>query len=160
MVFDVTLAFAPIFCRAYINYTVYVISTQFYPSCTLIPDNLYMFIVSVKHDPEACLGHLKQYKIEEIRKATNNFKKTNILGHGGYGIVYQGDLDGTIVAIKRLKDHHSVVGDDQFHTEIEVISLAVHRNLLHLTGFCITNNERLLVYPYMPNGTVSSKLKG
>ncbi|OEL26548.1 Protein NSP-INTERACTING KINASE 3 [Dichanthelium oligosanthes] len=106
------------------------------------------------------LGHLKQYRFKEIRNATNNFSQRNILGEGGYGIVYKGHLpDGTPVAVKRLKDHDSVVGDDQFHTEVEVISLAVHRNLLHLIGFCIANNERLLVYPYMPNGTVASKLK-
>ncbi|KAG0517172.1 hypothetical protein BDA96_09G065400 [Sorghum bicolor] len=115
--------------------------------------------VSVQHDPKGCLGHLKQYKFKEIRKATNNFSQKNILGEGGYGIVYKGDLDGTTVAVKRLKDRDSVIGDGQFHTEIEVISLAVHRNVLHLTGFCIANNERLLVYPYMPNGTVASKLK-
>jgi len=59
-----------------------------------------MFIVSVQHDPEGCLGHLKQYKFKEIRKATNNFSQTNILGEGGYGIVYKGDLDGTTVAVK------------------------------------------------------------
>ncbi|CAL4895475.1 unnamed protein product [Urochloa decumbens] len=77
-----------------------------------------------------------------------------------FGIVYKGDLpNGTPVAVKRLKDHDSVVGDDQFHTEVEVISLVVHRNLLHLIGFCIENSEKLLVYPYMPNGTVASKLK-
>lgn len=120
-----------------------------------------MFTGLVQHDPEGCLGHLKQYKFKEIRKATNNFSQRNILGEGGYGIVYKGHLpDGTTAAVKRLKDHDSVVGDDQFHTEVEVISLAVHRNILHLTGFCTANNERLLVYPYMPNGTVASKLKG
>lgn len=120
-----------------------------------------MFIVSVQHDPEGCLGHLKQYKFKEMRKATNNFSQTNILGEGGFGIVYKGDLpDGTTVAVKRLKNHDSIVGDDQFHIEVEVTSLAVHRNLLHLTGFCIENNERLLVYPYMPNGNVASKLRG
>ncbi|XP_012699908.1 protein NSP-INTERACTING KINASE 3 [Setaria italica] len=109
---------------------------------------------------EVSLGHLKHYKFKEMRNATNNFSPRNILGEGGYGIVYKGDLpDGTPVAVKRLKNPDSVVGDDQFHTEVEVISLAVHRNLLHLIGFCIANNERLLVYPYMPNGTVASKLK-
>jgi len=51
-----------------------------------------MFIVSVQHDPEGCLGHLKQYKFKEIRKTTNNFSQTNILGEGGYGIVYKGDF--------------------------------------------------------------------
>ncbi|KAG2616676.1 hypothetical protein PVAP13_3NG249475 [Panicum virgatum] len=80
--------------------------------------------------------------------------------HGrGYGIVYKGCLlDGTIVAVKRLKRHVLDVRDDQFHTEVGVIGLVVHRNLLHLTGFCTTSDERLLVYPYMPNGSVASKL--
>nr|TKW25226.1 hypothetical protein SEVIR_3G102100v2 [Setaria viridis] len=117
-------------------------------------------VADAKPGREVSLGHLKHYKFKEMRNATNNFSPRNILGEGGYGIVYKGDLpDGTPVAVKRLKNHDSVVGDDQFHTEVEVISLAVHRNLLHLIGFCIANNERLLVYPYMPNGTVASKLK-
>jgi len=116
---------------------------------------------SVQHCREVSLGHLKHYKFKEIRKATDNFNIRNILGEGGYGIVYKGHFpDGTPIAVKRLKDHDSVIGDDQFHTEVEVISLAVHRNLLHLIGFCTANNERILVYPYMPNGTVASKLKG
>lgn len=120
-----------------------------------------MITFSAKPGREVSLGHLKHYKFKEMRNATNNFSPRNILGEGGYGIVYKGDLpDGTPVAVKRLKNPDSVVGDDQFHTEVEVISLAVHRNLLHLIGFCIANNERLLVYPYMPNGTVASKLKG
>ncbi|EEE62489.1 hypothetical protein OsJ_17286 [Oryza sativa Japonica Group] len=110
--------------------------------------------------PEIYLGHLKQFMIKEIKEATNNFDRRNILGQGGFGIVYKGRLrDGTIVAVKRMKDCFSVCGDDQFHTEVEVISLIVHRNLLRLTGFCITDTERLLVYPFMPNGTVSSKLQ-
>uniref|UniRef100_A0A0E0KZ17 non-specific serine/threonine protein kinase n=1 Tax=Oryza punctata TaxID=4537 RepID=A0A0E0KZ17_ORYPU len=110
--------------------------------------------------PEIYLGHLKQFMIKEIREATNNFDRRNILGQGGFGIVYKGRLrDGTIVAVKRMKDCISVCGDDQFHTEVEVISLIVHRNLLRLTGFCVTDTERLLVYPFMPNGTVSSKLQ-
>ncbi|XP_062230254.1 protein NSP-INTERACTING KINASE 3-like [Phragmites australis] len=113
-----------------------------------------------KNGPEVRLGHLKEYRFEEIRKATDNFSRRNILGEGGYGIVYKGCLPGgTIVAVKRLKHHVLVVEDDQFHTEVEVISLVVHRNLLHLIGFCSTNDERLLVYPYMTNGTVASKLK-
>uniref|UniRef100_A0A0E0DMP4 non-specific serine/threonine protein kinase n=1 Tax=Oryza meridionalis TaxID=40149 RepID=A0A0E0DMP4_9ORYZ len=122
---------------------------------TLIPecDHIYP-------GPEIYLGHLKQFMIKEIKEATNNFDRRNILGQGGFGIVYKGRLrDGTIVAVKRMKDCFSVCGDDQFHTEVEVISLIVHRNLLRLTGFCITDTERLLVYPFMPNGTVSSKLQ-
>ncbi|KAL6897898.1 hypothetical protein ACP4OV_006857 [Aristida adscensionis] len=109
---------------------------------------------------EVHLGHLKQYKFQEIQKATNNFSRRNILGEGGYGIVYKGRFpDGTIVAVKRQKRSISEDGDNQFHIEVEVISLVVHRNLLHLIGFCNTNDERLLVYPYLPNGTVASKLQ-
>lgn len=51
-------------------------------------------------------------------------------------------------------------GELQFQTELELISLAVHRNLLRLIGFCGTSSERLLVYPYMCNGSVASRLKG
>lgn len=75
--------------------------------------------------------------------------------------MYKGLLnDGTIVAVKRLKDFNTFGGEIQFQTEVELISLAVHRNLLRLLGFCSTENERLLVYPYMPNGSVASRLKG
>ncbi|XP_020089002.1 protein NSP-INTERACTING KINASE 3-like [Ananas comosus] len=113
-----------------------------------------------QYDPEVSLGHLKRYSLKELRVATNNFNSKNILGKGGYGIVYKGCLrDGTIVAVKRLKDYNALGGEIQFQTEVEMISLAVHRNLLRLVGFCTTENERLLVYPYMPNGSVASQLR-
>ncbi|RZR72348.1 hypothetical protein BHM03_00012845 [Ensete ventricosum] len=67
--------------------------------------------------------------------------------------------DGTLVAIKRLKDGNAAGGEMQFKTEVEMISLAVHRNLLRLLGFCTTATERLLIYPYMSNGSVASRLK-
>ncbi|OIW05449.1 hypothetical protein TanjilG_12040 [Lupinus angustifolius] len=80
---------------------------------------------------------------------------------GGFGNVYKGVLsDGTLVAVKRLKDGNAAGGEIQFQTEVEMISLAVHRNLLRLYGFCMTPTERLLVYPYMSNGSVASRLKG
>ncbi|PWZ12784.1 putative LRR receptor-like serine/threonine-protein kinase [Zea mays] len=83
----------------------------------------------------------------------------NILGQGGFGIVYKGCLrNGTLVAVKRLKDP-DVTGEVQFQTEVELIGLAVHRNLLRLYGFCMTSKERLLVYPYMPNGSVADRLR-
>ncbi|KAK4410387.1 protein NSP-INTERACTING kinase, partial [Sesamum angolense] len=84
----------------------------------------------------------------------------NILGKGGFGNVYKGYLhNGTVVAVKRLKDGSNIGGEIQFQTEVEMISLAVHRNLLRLYGFCITPTERLLVYPYMSNGSVALRLK-
>lgn len=62
--------------------------------------------------------------------------------------------------MKRLKDGGAAGGERQFQTEVEMISLAVHRNLLRLYGFCMTPTEKLLVYPYMSNGSVASRLKG
>lgn len=118
------------------------------------------FDVNDQYDPEVCLGHLKRYSFKELRAATNHFNPKNILGRGGFGIVYKGCLnDGTLVAVKRLKDYNAVGGEIQFQTEVEMISLAVHRNLLRLCGFCTTESERLLVYPYMPNGSVASRLR-
>lgn len=75
--------------------------------------------------------------------------------------MYKGYLqDRTVIAVKRLKDGNAAGGEIQFQTEVEMISLAVHRNLLKLCGFCLTPTERLLVYPYMSNGSVASRLKG
>ncbi|CAI9767925.1 unnamed protein product [Fraxinus pennsylvanica] len=118
------------------------------------------FDVNDQYDPEVRLGHLRRYTFKELRAATDHFNTKNILGKGGFGIVYKGCLnDGTVVAVKRLKDYNAAGGEIQFQTEVEMISLAVHRNLLRLWGFCSTENERLLVYPYMPNGSVASRLK-
>ncbi|KAL7171535.1 hypothetical protein ACSBR2_036231 [Camellia fascicularis] len=128
-------------------------------NCSVYPEPL-SFPPDDQYDPEVCLGHLKRYTFKELRAATDHFNSKNILGKGGFGIVYKGSLnDGTTVAVKRLKDFNGVGGEIQFQTEVEMISLAVHRNLLRLWGFCTTENERILVYPYMPNGSVASRLR-
>lgn len=107
------------------------------------------------------LGNLRAFTFKELLLATDNFSTKNILGTGGFGNVYKGKLgDGTVVAVKRLKDVVGTTGESQFRTELEMISLAVHRNLLRVVGYCATSTERLLVYPYMSNGSVASRLKG
>ncbi|PHU11100.1 putative LRR receptor-like serine/threonine-protein kinase [Capsicum chinense] len=107
------------------------------------------------------LGNLRSFTFKELQRATNNFSSKNILGAGGFGNVYRGKSgDGSLVAVKRLKDISGTAGESQFRTELELISLAVHRNLLRLIGYCATPNERLLVYPYMSNGSVASRLRG
>ncbi|XP_031279293.1 protein NSP-INTERACTING KINASE 1-like isoform X2 [Pistacia vera] len=119
------------------------------------------FDVKERHHEEVSLGNLRRFQFRELQIATHNFSSKNILGKGGFGNVYKGTLpDGTVVAVKRLKDGNAIGGEIQFQTEVEMISLAVHRNLLRLYGFCITSSERLLVYPYMSNGSVASRLKG
>lgn len=123
--------------------------------------NIIYFDFSDRHHEEVSLGNLKRFQFRELQIATDNFSSKNILGKGGFGNVYKGYLqDGTVVAVKRLKDGNATGGEIQFQTEVEMISLAVHRNLLRLYGFCITTSERLLVYPYMSNGSVASRLKG
>lgn len=118
------------------------------------------FDINEQHHEQVCLGNLRRFQFRELQAATNNFSNKNILGKGGFGNVYKGCFsDGTIVAVKRLKDGNAIGGDKQFQTEVEMISLAVHRNLLRLYGFSMTPTERLLVYPYMSNGSVASRLK-
>lgn len=118
------------------------------------------FDVKDRHHEEVSLGNLRRFQFRELQIATDNFSNKKILGKGGFGNVYKGLLqDGTAVAVKRLKDGSTVGGERQFQTEVEMISLAVHRNLLRLYGFCMTATEKLLVYPYMSNGSVASRLK-
>ena len=116
---------------------------------------------SAEEDPEVHLGQLKRFSLRELQVATDSFSNKNILGRGGFGKVYKGRLaDGSLVAVKRLKEERTPGGELQFQTEVEMISMAVHRNLLRLRGFCMTPTERLLVYPYMANGSVASRLRG
>lgn len=122
---------------------------------------VYIWDIPDRYHEEVYLGNLKRFQFRELQIATHNFSNKNILGKGGFGNVYKGVLsDGTLVAVKRLKDGNAKGGEIQFQTEVEMISLAVHRNLLRLYGFCMTPTERLLVYPYMSNGSVASRLKG
>ncbi|KAL0726410.1 hypothetical protein Bca4012_022503 [Brassica carinata] len=120
----------------------------------------HFFDVPAEEDPEVHLGQLKRFSLRELQVASDNFSNRNILGRGGFGKVYKGRLaDGTLVAVKRLKEERTQGGELQFQTEVEMISMAVHRNLLRLRGFCMTPTERLLVYPYMANGSVASCLR-
>ncbi|XP_004295585.1 PREDICTED: probable LRR receptor-like serine/threonine-protein kinase At5g45780 [Fragaria vesca subsp. vesca] len=118
-----------------------------------------LFTSYVQQDYELDISHLKRFSYRELQLATSNFSSKNILGQGGYGVVYKGCLPNrTLVAVKRLRDPN-FTGEVQFQTEVEMIGLALHRNLLRLFGFCMTTNERLLVYPYMPNGSVADRLR-
>ncbi|XP_039035065.1 BRASSINOSTEROID INSENSITIVE 1-associated receptor kinase 1-like isoform X2 [Hibiscus syriacus] len=120
----------------------------------------HFFDVPAEEDPEVHLGQLKRFSLRELQVATDNFSNRHILGRGGFGKVYKGRLaDGSLVAVKRLKEERTQGGELQFQTEVEMISMAVHRNLLRLRGFCMTPTERLLVYPFMVNGSVASCLR-
>ncbi|CAN1761485.1 Probable LRR receptor-like serine/threonine-protein kinase At5g10290 [Linum perenne] len=144
--------------------------------CILLAGGLIYFICMYRHrgfkhevfvdvagevDRRIAFGQLKRFSWRELQLATDNFNEKHILGQGGFGKVYKGVLpDGTKIAVKRLTDFESPGGDAAFQREVEMISVAVHRNLLRLIGFCTTPTERLLVYPFMQNLSVAYRLRG
>lgn len=101
---------------------------------------------------------VKSFTYEEMKQATNNFDSSSEVGQGGYGKVYRGILaDGTAVAIKRAQEG-SLQGEREFLTEIELLSRLHHRNLVSLLGYCDEEGEQMLVYEFMPNGTLRDHL--
>ncbi|XP_042440123.1 LRR receptor kinase SERK2-like isoform X1 [Zingiber officinale] len=111
-------------------------------------------------DHKIAFGQLKRFTWRELKIATDDFDDKNVLGQGGFGKVYRGVLsDNSEVAVKRLIDYQSHAGEDAFIREVELISVAVHKNLLRLIGYCTTPTERLLVYPYMKNLSVAYRLR-
>ncbi|KAI9072111.1 hypothetical protein K1719_045933 [Acacia pycnantha] len=105
-----------------------------------------------------CKSRRKGYRREVFVDVAGEVDRR--IAFGGFGKVYKGVLsDNTKVAVKRLTDYESPGGDAAFQREVEMISVAVHRNLLRLIGFCTTPTERLLVYPFMQNLSVAYRLR-
>ncbi|MED6167511.1 hypothetical protein PIB30_003483 [Stylosanthes scabra] len=99
-----------------------------------------------EEDPE-----VPSYDLSVIASATDNFSDKNKLGEGGFGPVFKGTLEnGQRIAVKRLSTG-SGQGVKEFKNEIALIAKLQHRNLVKLHGYCIQNEEKLLVYEYMPN---------
>lgn len=98
--------------------------------------------------------------IQVLRSVTNDFSEENVLGKGGFGTVYKGELpDGTKIAVKRMNP--DILGDKglaEFKSEISVLTKVRHRHLVALLGYCLEGNEKLLVYEYMPQGALSRHL--
>ncbi|XP_068488361.1 probable LRR receptor-like serine/threonine-protein kinase At1g06840 [Phaseolus vulgaris] len=106
------------------------------------------------------IDSVKEFSFIELAIATNNFSSSTIVGKGGYGAVHKGILSGeTLVAIKRAAEG-SLQGQKEFLTEIELLSRLHHRNLVSLIGYCNEEEEQMLVYEFMPNGTLRDWISG
>uniref|UniRef100_A0A5B6Z1L4 Putative wall-associated receptor kinase-like 14 n=1 Tax=Davidia involucrata TaxID=16924 RepID=A0A5B6Z1L4_DAVIN len=99
------------------------------------------------------------YTYKEIERASNGFSEKQRLGTGAYGTVYAGKLhNDEWVAIKKIR-HRDSDGIEQVMNEIKLLSSVSHPNLVRLLGCCIENDEQILVYEFMPNGTLSQHLQ-
>ena len=96
------------------------------------------------------------FDLEAILTATDDFDPDSKIGQGGFGSVYMGKLeDGQEVAVKRLSKK-SVQGVGEFKNEVKLIAKLQHRNLVKLLGCCIDDDERMLVYEFMPNNSLDT----
>nr|DAD46139.1 TPA_asm: hypothetical protein HUJ06_004369 [Nelumbo nucifera] len=98
--------------------------------------------------------------IEVLQRVTDNFSGENILGRGGFGVVYKGKLhDGTQIAVKRMESASmGTKGLREFHAEVSMLRRVKHRHLVAVLGFCINGNERFLIYEFMSQGTLGQHL--
>ncbi|KAK9170589.1 hypothetical protein Syun_002729 [Stephania yunnanensis] len=113
-------------------------------------------------------GSLKSFSFNDLKNATRNFRTDSLLGEGGFGCVFKGWIDeitfaptkpgvGTVVAIKKLKIE-SFQGHKEWLAEVNYLGLLRHENLVRLIGYCIESDNRLLVYEFMPRGSLENHL--
>ncbi|KAH9671482.1 serine/threonine-protein kinase PCRK1 [Citrus sinensis] len=113
-------------------------------------------------------SNLKEFTIAELKSATKNFSRSVVIGEGGFGCVYKGLIKNSEdpsqkveVAVKQL-GRRGVQGHKEWVTEVNFLGVVEHQNLVKLVGYCADDDERgiqrLLVYEYMPNGSVDQYL--
>ncbi|PHU04709.1 putative receptor-like protein kinase [Capsicum chinense] len=106
------------------------------------------------------MGLGQYFTFAELSDATRNWEPSEIIGVGGFGNVYYGELDdGTKVAVKR-GNPQSEQGINEFQTEIQMLSKLRHRHLVSLIGYCDESAEMILVYEFMQNGPLRDHLYG
>ncbi|KAJ9704803.1 hypothetical protein PVL29_003041 [Vitis rotundifolia] len=106
------------------------------------------------------IGWGRWYSLRELEMATNGFVEENVIGEGGYGVVYRGVLpDGSVVAVKNLLNNKGQA-QREFKVEVEAIGKVRHKNLVGLVGYCAEGPQRMLVYEYVDNGNLEQWLHG
>lgn len=112
-------------------------------------------------EPRTEVNSARKFTYAQLAQATNDFAQINMLGRGGFGVVYKGKILGMNeeVAIKKcIEDIPSPRQRREFEKEIKIISPLHHRNILHLVGWCEEGNNLLLVYEIMNNGSLEDHL--
>ncbi|WOH13796.1 hypothetical protein DCAR_0933307 [Daucus carota subsp. sativus] len=116
--------------------------------------------VSVAAAEGVNIGWGRWYSLKELETATFGFSVENVIGEGGYGVVYKGVFsDGSVVAVKNLMNNKGQA-EREFKVEVEAIGKVRHKNLVGLIGYCAEGSQRLLVYEYVDNGNLEQWLHG
>ncbi|XP_042030298.1 receptor-like cytoplasmic kinase 176 [Salvia splendens] len=113
-------------------------------------------------------SNLKIFSFNDLRTATRNFRPDSVLGEGGFGCVFKGWVDettfkaakpgtGMVIAVKRL-NQDGLQGHKEWLTEINYLGQLYHPNLVKLVGYCLEDEHRLLVYEFMPRGSLENHL--
>ncbi|KAK2988044.1 hypothetical protein RJ640_011655, partial [Escallonia rubra] len=113
-------------------------------------------------------NNLKSFSFNDLKNATKNFRPDSLLGEGGFGWVFKGWIDqntlspsrpgtGIVVAVKKLKTE-SIQGHREWLTEVNYLGQLHHENLVKLIGYCSESDNRLLVYEFMPRGSLENHL--
>ncbi|KAK8593283.1 hypothetical protein V6N13_043118 [Hibiscus sabdariffa] len=113
-------------------------------------------------------SNLKSFNFSELRTATRNFRPDSVLGEGGFGCVFKGWIDensltaakpgtGLVIAVKRL-NQEGFQGHQEWLAEINYLGQLYHPNLVKLIGYCLEDDHRLLVYEFMPKGSLENHL--
>ncbi|CAN0928268.1 Probable L-type lectin-domain containing receptor kinase S.5 [Linum grandiflorum] len=104
-------------------------------------------------------GMPREFEFKDLKKATNNFDERLKLGQGGFGMVYKGVLpeENIPIAVKKFS-RENLKGQDDFLSELTIINRLRHKHLVRLLGWCHKNGILLIVYDYMPNGSLDKHL--